>query len=524
MYPQQDDLADFLTVQAPRDTSWVAFFYHLPELLTDAATLGNCRVAFHNAFCRCLAWTSPTVPAPTLGDETLGMLFSNILLLLHHYVKVAAANNHLQALNLCNKWLATKHRNTLKHKLEQLKKDPTSSQRLNQWFGALVQLFSRFSPQEVQTDSSHVPLTQALVYDSPPWVLVDLRPATLETAAKAPAQAATEGAAERVISDGQMLRVVFPSNDYATLVVSYTAMTVEELISIIRGKIQADACWTEMSQQGADTPQELRGLFLAGKPFLPGGSTGAKLLCELGLRKECSIRVLMKNRLDNSKSPESRHAASSSTPLSTTNASRGRHSTSWELPRGPPMYDSSGAPLHDGNGEQIFVGDMVVFPHGSMDGQTMGIALFSIFSNDVQTVRVRSHANHSHATPNSLSVLSSRSTTPGHDTITLKPPDLPLRDSLKDLVLCGLQRPLFLNCLVEQSLPQKHRLFIGSAPSKGRVTGILIAAGGNALITLEFTGYQDNFASLQRPGVVTTPLMVACCLVTAPPQPKCCHS
>ena len=161
---------------------------------------------------------------------------------------------------------------------------------------------------------------------------MDLRPATLETAAKAPAQAATEGAAERVISDGQMLRVVFPSNDYATLVVIYTAMTVEELISIIRGKIQADACWTELSQQGADTPQELRGLFLAGKPFLPGGSTGAKPLCEVGLRKECSIRVLMKNRLDNSKSPESRHAASSSTPLSTANASRGRHSTSWELP------------------------------------------------------------------------------------------------------------------------------------------------------------------------------------------------
>ena len=92
-----------------------------------AATLGNRRVAFHYAFCRCLAWTSPAVPTLTLGDETLGILFSNILLLLHHYVKVAAANNRLQALNLCNKWLTTKHCNTLKHKLEQLKKDLTSS-------------------------------------------------------------------------------------------------------------------------------------------------------------------------------------------------------------------------------------------------------------------------------------------------------------------------------------------------------------------------------------------------------------
>ena len=161
MYPHEDENADYLTVQIPRDMNWVAFFYHLPELVSDATTLGNRRAALHREFCRCLAWTSPTVPAPTLGDEPLGVIFPNILLLQHHYVKAAAASNRIQTTNLCNRWLTAKHRQTLKPKFLALKKDPTSNRRLNQWFGALVLLLSKFSSQDVVVDSSNVPLTLA---------------------------------------------------------------------------------------------------------------------------------------------------------------------------------------------------------------------------------------------------------------------------------------------------------------------------------------------------------------------------
>ena len=61
VYPHEDENADYFTVQTPRDMNWIAFFYHLPALVSDAdaTTLGNRRAVLHREFCRCLSWTSP---------------------------------------------------------------------------------------------------------------------------------------------------------------------------------------------------------------------------------------------------------------------------------------------------------------------------------------------------------------------------------------------------------------------------------------------------------------------------------
>ena len=457
MYPGQDNLADYSLVQVPRNMSWIAFFYHLPKFFADDSTMRDRRAALHYAFCRFLAWTSPTVTAPQLGDETLGMLFSNILLLQHHYVAATAANNRFQTVYLCNQWLAhsAKHRSALKPKFEQLKKDPTSSERLNQWFGALVLLFSRFSTQGALPDLSHGLLTHALVYDSPPWTLASRVPTITKPAAEAPTPAVTEGAAssssavvfrclfkfstsdllplevsphtqtvdalittinDRIRTDAlwrecaqreftapqelsglrisgrvyvpqqtgaapllgdaglkdtdtvylslrpsspgpaemaQLLYAMFPSKDRKALVVSFTTMTFERLITLISGKILADAPWTELAQKDAAAPQDFRGLMFAGQWFAPRGPNGAQFLSAAGLSVECTITVFMKPRHDNSASPELPSATSPAPPSSTAIVNRDVHSTPVELPRGPPMNDSLGAPLLDSKDDLV---------------------------------------------------------------------------------------------------------------------------------------------------------------------------
>ena len=274
-------------------------------------------------------------------------------------------------------------------------------------------LLSKFSPQAVVVDSGNVPLTLPLEYSPPPWVSANRAPEVLEPAADAPATTTTAGAASSGPAGGlQLLHVKFPSKDEKTLMVSYTTMTVNELTRTISDSIRTDMHWAELAQKEATTPQELCGLLISGRMFESRGAAANQLLCQVGMHKECTVFVIMKSRRDNSKSPESHHAASSYSPRSTDNASHERRSASWELPRGPKMNDPRGAPLYDGNGEQLHVGDIVASPHGSMDGQTMGIALFCVFSKGAQIVRVRYQENYRNDAPGSLAVFSSRSTTP----------------------------------------------------------------------------------------------------------------
>ena len=316
MYPGQDNLADYDQVQVPRNKSWIAFFYHLPEFYADGTTVAARRIVLYNSFCRFLAWTSPTVTPPPLGDKTLGMLFSNILLLQHHYVDAAATNERFLTAQLCDRWLTqAKYRSALKPKFEQLKKDPMSNTRLEQWFGALVLLFSKFSTPEALPDPSHGLLNHALVYSSPPWTTASRPPMVTEPAAEATEDAEGGGTrgwgsrqrgvlgsvlelVHRGPADGsQLLYVMFPSKNKTSMMVSFTTLTVERLITIIRGNILTDEHWMESAQQGSTAPQDLRGLMFAGKWFPPGGPDGAQFLIEIGMQVECTVTVYMQPRL-----------------------------------------------------------------------------------------------------------------------------------------------------------------------------------------------------------------------------------
>ena len=102
-------------------------------------------------------------------------------------------------------------------------------------------------------------------------------------------------------------------------------------------------------------------------------------------------------------------------------------------------------------------------------------------------MQVHTSANYSQAIPSSLTVYSPSSTTLGPDTIMLDPRELPFRDALGDLVLCGMGRPFIHNCMVEKYCPWNNSLFLNSAPSTGRVTGVIHTTGGSAMITLQST-------------------------------------
>ena len=291
----------------------------------------------------------------------------------------------------------------------------------------------------------------------------------------------------------QLLFVQFPSRDTQTLMVSFTTWTVERLVTVISVKILADEQWTMYAQNGATTPQDFRGLMFAGKAFLPRGTTGGQLLCQNRLHTECTVMVLLQPRRDHPTSPELPLSISPVPPVSTATVACEVPSAPRALPRGPSMNDSLGEPLLDYNEEQICIGDLVMIPPVAGVGRIMGIALFNIFHNGIQTVRIRSSDNYSNATPRSLIVCSSDSATLGQDIVMLGPQDSPYRDAFEDLVLCGMQRPLFYNCFVESHLPLKHRLYTGSVPSMGRVTGVVIATGGNASLTLQFPQSTGNF-------------------------------
>ena len=337
MYPGQDNLADYDRVQVPRDKSWIAFFYHLPEFHAEGTTVAARRIVLYNSFCRFLAWTSPSVAPPPLGDKTLGMLFSDILLLQHHYVDAAATNERFQTARLCDRWFThAKYRSALKPKFDQLKKDPTSNTRLVQWFGTLVLLFSKFTTPEVLPDPSHGLLYHALVYSSPPWTTASHPPLVTEPAAEVTERTAvelrcpvetghqqgarraedpealapgcvsmTDHAAARAPSSHrgdtsggtQLLFVLFPSTVKTSMMVSYPTLTVAGLITIIRGKILTDEHWKKSAQPDAAAPQDLRGLMFAGKWLPPGGPEGEKFLMEVGMQVECTVIAHMQPRL-----------------------------------------------------------------------------------------------------------------------------------------------------------------------------------------------------------------------------------
>ena len=278
-----------------------------------------------------------------------------------------------------------------------------------------------------------------------------------------------------------------------TMYVTFTTLTVEELITIISGNILTDAHWMELAQRDATVSQEFRGLSFK-RLFPPNGPDGSRFLSETGMHIECTVDVLMRPRQANSKGAVLPLTAPATFPCCTVTAHGEVPSPYRELTRGPPMTDPLGAPLLDSNGDQLCVGDLVMIPSVTGVGQTMGIALFNLpIGGGVQTVRVHSSANYSQVIPSSLTVYSPSSTMLGPGTIMLDPLELPFRDACGDLVLCGMNRPFINNCLVESYLPWKHSLFLGSAPPTGRVTGVIHATGGNALITLQFPQSTGTF-------------------------------
>jgi hypothetical protein len=94
-----------------------------------------------------------------------------------------------------------------------------------------------------------------------------------------------------------LLNVMFPSKNKTSMMVSFTTLTVEGLITIIRGNILTDELWMESAQQGSTAPQDLRGLMFAGKWFPPGGPNGAQFLIEIGMQVECTVTAYMQPRL-----------------------------------------------------------------------------------------------------------------------------------------------------------------------------------------------------------------------------------
>ena len=296
-----------------------------------------------------------------------------------------------------------------------------------------------------------------------------------------------------LVESSQVLYIQFPCKTLEPMKVTFATMTVEELITVIRGKVLSDARWMELAQQGATAPQEFRGLVFK-KLYQPDGPDGSLFLSETGMHIECTAHVLMRPRQDNSSNSALPLTTPAAVPCCPITARSEVPNPYREQTRGPPMIAPLGALLLDSNGESLCVGDLVMIPPATGDEQTMGIALFNLsIGGGVQLVQVHTSANYSQASPSSLTVYFPSSTTLGPDTIMLDPRELPFRDALGDLVLCGMGRPLINNCLVEKYRPWAHSLFLKSAPPTGRVTGITHATGGNALIVLQLTQGTGTF-------------------------------
>ena len=96
-------------------------------------------------------------------------------------------------------------------------------------------------------------------------------------------------AAERVYIKAQPMYIRFPRGE-KTLLVSFAAMTVGELISEIQNSLLADD-WKALVQGVGAAPNALRGLVFKSQRYVPGGTGTEKLLSQIDMHRECTANV-----------------------------------------------------------------------------------------------------------------------------------------------------------------------------------------------------------------------------------------
>ena len=154
LYPGSDQQPDYAAVLASCDRSWVAFFRELPELQADnAAAVEQARSRLHTTFLKGYTGMAPDLQAPPLGEETLSMLFANILQLIHAHTAAAADDVRSRVVQLSNQWLPLKYRVALKSKLKPFWKNCTGTDELSRVFAKIVHTFVELSvPTDFQAD------------------------------------------------------------------------------------------------------------------------------------------------------------------------------------------------------------------------------------------------------------------------------------------------------------------------------------------------------------------------------------
>ena len=81
----------------------------------------------------------------------------------------------------------------------------------------------------------------------------------------------------------------FPRGE-KTLLVSFTSMTVGELISEIQNSLLADD-WKALVRGVGAAPNALRGLVFKSQRYVPGGTGTEKLLSQIDMHRECTANV-----------------------------------------------------------------------------------------------------------------------------------------------------------------------------------------------------------------------------------------
>ena len=106
LYPGSDQQPGYAAVLASCDRSWVASFRDLPELrANNTAAIEQIRNRLHTIFRRGYTGMAPDLQTPPLGEETMSMLFANILQLVHAHTAAAAADARAQMVRLSSRWL-----------------------------------------------------------------------------------------------------------------------------------------------------------------------------------------------------------------------------------------------------------------------------------------------------------------------------------------------------------------------------------------------------------------------------------
>ena len=197
LYPGSDQQPDYAAVLASCDRSWVAFFRELPELQADnAAAVEQARNRLHTTFLKGYTGMAPDLQTPPLGEETMSMLFANILQLIHAHTAAAADDARSRVVQLSSQWLPLKYRVALKSKLTPFWKNCTGTDELSRVFAKIVHTFVELPvPTDFQADDRCVALTTPLDFGR-----ASQAPTGSESSPAAPEETITEATLPGVVN------------------------------------------------------------------------------------------------------------------------------------------------------------------------------------------------------------------------------------------------------------------------------------------------------------------------------------